>query len=78
MRETDFRLGCKGFSPGTLVPLPPPPTPVVYYAGPCLSPSQLHRVPGEIKKIKRSKRREVELDPQVCPEEITNREVELG
>ena len=30
------------------------------------------RVPGEIK------RREVELDPQVSPEEITSREVELG
>ena len=29
-------------------------------------------VPGEIK------RREVELDPQVCPEEIVSREVELG
>ena len=32
----------------------------------------LHRVPGEIK------RREVELDPQVSPEEIMSREVELG
>ena len=31
-----------------------------------------HRVPGEIK------RREVELDPQVGPEEIMSREVELG
>ena len=31
-----------------------------------------YRVPGEIK------RREVELDPQVSPEEIMNREVELG
>ena len=31
-----------------------------------------HRVPGEIKK------REVELDPQVSPEEIMSREVELG
>ena len=31
-----------------------------------------YRVPGEIK------RREVELDPQVSPEEITSREVELG
>ena len=31
-----------------------------------------HRVPGEIK------RREVELDPQVSPEEIMSREVELG
>ena len=30
------------------------------------------RVPGEIK------RREVELDPQVSPEEIMSREVELG
>ena len=30
------------------------------------------RDPGEIK------RREVELDPQVSPEEIMNREVELG
>ena len=29
-------------------------------------------------KIKRSLKREVELDPQVCPEEIMNREVELG
>ena len=32
----------------------------------------VHRVPGEIK------RREVELDPQVSPEEIMSREVELG
>ena len=32
----------------------------------------LHRVPGEIK------RREVELDPQVSPEETMSREVELG
>ena len=32
----------------------------------------LHRVPDEIK------RREVELDPQVSPEEIMSREVELG
>ena len=32
----------------------------------------IHRVPGEIK------RREVELDPQVSPEEIMSREVELG
>ena len=31
-----------------------------------------HMVPGEIK------RREVELDPQVSPEEIMSREVELG
>ena len=31
-----------------------------------------HRVPGEIK------RREMELDPQVSPEEIMNRKVELG
>ena len=31
-----------------------------------------HRVPGEIK------RREVELDPQVSPEEIKSREVELA
>ena len=31
-----------------------------------------HRVPGEIK------RREVELDHQVSPEEIMSREVELG
>ena len=31
-----------------------------------------NRVPGEIK------RREVELDPQVSPEEIMSREVELG
>ena len=29
-------------------------------------------------KIKRSERREVELDPQVCPQEIMSREVELG
>ena len=29
-------------------------------------------------KIKRSSRREVELDPQLCPEEIMSREVELG
>jgi len=33
---------------------------------------KLSRVPGEIK------RREVELDPQVSPEEIMSREVELG
>ena len=32
----------------------------------------LYRVPGEIK------RREAELDPQVSPEEIMSREVELG
>ena len=32
----------------------------------------IYRVPGEIK------RREVELDPQVSPEEIMSREVELG
>ena len=32
----------------------------------------VNRVPGEIK------RREVELDPQVSPEEIMGREVELG
>ena len=31
-----------------------------------------HGVPGEIK------RREVELDPQVSPEEIKSREVEVG
>ena len=31
-----------------------------------------HRVPGEIKM------REVELDPQVSPEDIMSREVELG
>ena len=31
-----------------------------------------HGVPGEIK------RREVELDPKVIPEEIMSREVELG
>ena len=36
-----------------------------------LAPS-LVKVPGEIK------RREVELDPQVSPEEIMSREVELG
>ena len=29
-------------------------------------------------KIKRSKRREVELDPHFCPEEIMSREVVLG
>ena len=29
-------------------------------------------------KIKRSYRREVELDPQLCPEEIMSREVVLG
>ena len=29
-------------------------------------------------KIKRSYRMEVELDPQLCPEEIMSREVELG
>ena len=33
---------------------------------------KLRPVPGEIK------RREVELDPQVSPEEIMSREVELG
>ena len=33
---------------------------------------KLNRVPGEIK------RREVELDPQVSPEEIMSREMELG
>ena len=33
------------------------------------------RVPGE---IKRSLRREVELDPQLSPDEIMSREVELG
>ena len=32
----------------------------------------MSRVPGEIK------RREVELDPQVSPEEVMSREVELG
>ena len=32
----------------------------------------IYRVPGEMK------RREVELDPQASPEEITSREVELG
>ena len=36
------------------------------------APLNRHRVPGEIK------RREVELDPQLCPEEIMSREVELG
>ena len=36
------------------------------------APSSNNRVPGEIK------RREVELDPQVSPEEIMSREVELG
>ena len=41
-------------------------------AGPAAS-----KVPGEIKKIKRSYRREVELDLQICPEEIMSREVEL-
>ena len=29
-------------------------------------------------RIKRSWRREVELDPQLCPEEIMSREVALG
>ena len=29
-------------------------------------------------KIRRSWRREVELDPHICPEEIMSREVELG
>ena len=29
-------------------------------------------------KIKRSYRREVQLDPHFCPEEIMSREVELG
>ena len=38
----------------------------------CCSNHTSHRVPGEIK------RREVELDPQVSPEEIMSREVELG
>ena len=42
------------------------------YLGPCFSQRATHRVPGEIK------RREVELDPQVSPEEIMSREVELG
>ena len=37
-----------------------------------LAESPRRRVPGEIK------RREVELDPQVSPEEIMSREVELG
>ena len=35
-------------------------------------PHDYNRVPSEIK------RREVELDPQVSPEEIMSREVELG
>ena len=36
------------------------------------NPRVLHRVPDEIKK------RKVVLDPQVSPEEIMSREVELG
>ena len=36
------------------------------------SPPLHTKVPGEIK------RREVELDPQVSPEEVMSREVELG
>ena len=36
------------------------------------APSNNNRAPGEIK------RREVELDPQISPEEIMSREVELG
>ena len=40
---------------------------MIKVAIPCIS-----RVPGEIK------RREVELNPQVSPEEIMSREVELG
>ena len=39
----------------------------------CVCVCDYHRVPGEIK------RREVELDPQVSPEEImSSRELELG
>ena len=38
----------------------------------CVCVCDYHRVPGEIK------RREVELDLQVSPEEIMSREVELG
>ena len=35
----------------------------------------LYRVPGEIKRSRDL--REVELDPQLCPEEIMSREVAL-
>ena len=38
----------------------------------CVDLNQHNRVPGE------TMRREVELDPQVSPEEIMSREVELG
>ena len=42
-------------------------------------PTAKKRVPREItEKIRRSWRREVELDPQLCPEEIMSREVALG
>ena len=42
-------------------------------------PTAKKRVPGEItEKIRRSWKREVELDPQLCPEEIMSREVALG
>ena len=52
------------------LPLPPPPPSrcIKYLVSSVLS----YTVPGEIK------RREVELDPQVSPEEIMSREVELG
>ena len=38
----------------------------------CVDVNQPNRLPGE------TKRREVGLDPQVSPEEIVSREVELG
>ena len=41
-------------------------------------PRTAARVPGEIKRSRDLKRREVELDPHFCPEEIMSREVELG
>ena len=41
--------------------------------------NEIKRVPGEIKRVSSEiKRREVELYPQVSPEEIMSREVELG
>ena len=49
---------------------PPPPDPPPHTHTHTLT--HTHTVPGEIKK------REVELDPQVSPEEIMSREVELG
>ena len=38
----------------------------------------IKRVPDEIKRVSSEIMREVELDPQVSPEEIMSREVELG